>query len=871
MKTKSSDNVPVVLSKKIEAPSLPSDVLLRTRLTNRITDSSKLALTVIQAPAGCGKTCLVSLWANKSPHETAWITLDEEDSSIDRFLLYLISSLARKGVPAEWLMQEVGHVVDRSTALTFLDKLIAALENYEKRIVVILENYHFIQTDSLVNNTASYFIQNLPSNTHIIMTSRAPVQFGLSKLRLQGLLGEITEQDLHFTVEEVEDYFFKIGRRFDKDEIERLWRQTNGWPVAIKLVALTEDPSSDPTQPHAYAQMQSMVKDYFFEEVVDHLPDQVRSFLECTTCLKSFTVPLVQYVTGKVEHEIASCIAYMEDYSLFLTSTHEKDEDTWYRFQPLFAETVLNRMVLQYPELIASIQKKAIEWYVENDFLDEAISIAADLQEYDFIRDLIMEHWNDLCANDRYMNLMRWYNHLPTSYILSDQKLCAIEALPLTTTGQIDIAIKRIDLVEKNIDPDDELFYGFVMAIKSITLAYTDQEEETYFAAKEALRLLPEDEYYLRGLNYQIYAGAVAISSPEEAIELFSKQLEDLSETNKYLNLITSARSSICIYYATLGQFDESLAWSRRAMAPYELSAHPLHSMLVNCYQAKALVFYKQGDMKQARRCIDYSTDHAFDCWSPQNVAQTKMLKAHLQYFAHDYDSSITEVKESIYLSNFGVARSFPALPALSFWISKGIINKEHFYEPQSLEYSDCFVWMRGAIDYLRKDYSVLDDLLLHRKNIPKQRLLAATYFDLLIALMYEAKDNSKSADEYLLSALSIAQNNRAHQIFIDNAPYLFDLISRVATSESSFASKILKLLPSKKVIDKAEKNTTKLTSREKEILGLIASGLSTKEIAERLFLSSETVKKHIANSYSKLGVHTRVQAIARLKEQGIL
>lgn len=870
MRFSEKENDPVILQTKITPASLPADIIFRPRLIKQLNDLAELPVVLIVSPAGYGKSCLVSLWSSRTKQSCAWVSLDREDGNYDRFWSYFIASFVSAGLDAADLVSQAFSIADTESASHFIDRIIERLLSHQDRLVLILDDYHNLDKDSPVHASVSYLISHLPENVHLVVTSRVFPRIGLQKLRVQGLLGEITEADLSFTLIETEDLFYRSHHPLTAEESQRIHEYTKGWPVAVKLASLAYAKNMSIDQIVPSFEVGELIHDYLFEEVIGQLPEKIRTFLAITACVEGFSVSLAQYLTGEEFAEVNASLQYLKDNSLFISEARGTEGNLWYRYHALFLEAVLHRSISGDAVPVANVREKASLWYEKQGLLEQAAKLAAQAHKYERIQELIYKNWNSLYRTDRFAVLMRWYEYLPGDYIEKHPMLCAIESLPLATSGNKDLALQRIGVAEHALKEQRDVYYGLVMSIKGLTLSVLEMSDEAELAAKEALKYLPEEEEYLQGMSYQVLGGAKVLSEPEEAARIFKCALA-MPLTQADDNLLCSARANLSFIYSLLGDISESLEWANATMAPYGVSTHESRPMLVYAYGSRAFAAYKQGNLDEARRDVSYAIEHVYDSWNPIYASRAYAIKAHLDYFASEDEAADEGVRKSIAISSFGFARQYPALPALLFWMEKGVIEKDQFAALRNDKNQEPVVWVQIALDFVGGGFVDLKAYEAYRASIPEERILSHIQFKVLLAAMQEARGDNEKADKELREAIDLSRKiGTCEQVFIENAPYLIKSLRRIAKSDSDpYFAQLYRALPASKMSHRTEDAAaSSLTAREKDVMRLMVAGLSTKEIAERLFVSTPTAKKHLANIYTKLGVHGRVQAIAKLQDE---
>lgn len=873
MHSEAIDSNRILLSKKIQAPTLPDDTILRTRLSSRLCDCSEYPVTIIKAPAGYGKSCLVASWMKCIGDCCAWVNLDEEDSRLERFWYYLLSSAQEAGLPNLKEISSFRDVVNQENILAIIEHLCSMLEEVQKRITLIVEDYHFIAPESSVHASFAYFLANLPENTHVVITSRTYPNLGLAKLKLRGRLKEMCETELMFRTDEVIDLFMLNGVQLEAGIADAITDYTKGWPVAVKLLSLSYDEAPGTFKSDGMVELKRLAGSYLFEEVIDQLPADIKSFLKATCHVNGFSASLAAYLTGEQACEVDRCIEFLRENSLFITSTPHSETETWYSYHDLFAEAVKQKLAKGDVAQRDTVYRKAIEWYEENGFIEDAISVAEIMGDYDVIKRAILQLRYGKGHTSIFVTAMRWFGILPEAYILQDPELCLFESMCLTVTGDIEKALELIAHAETFLGPEKDEFYGLLMSAKALPYNLLGADEIVIECSKEGLAYLAEDEDYLIGLDKQMLAGTLSHSKPEESVVLFEEMAADMDSFNE--NQKCSTLTCLSLIYAIMGQFDTALKWADMAMAPYGPRVyHPLHPMLTYSYVAKAIAAHMRGDYATAHACTDYELEHAKDCWNPMAYAQTHTIKAMMAFDEGDVYDARSHALAALEVSPFGFARSLPALPACKVWLEEGLIGKKVFVSPADTEgQADPITWMHGVIDYLEGDFNSFDGLVEYREGIPRDRVLVHIGFSMLITLILDARGEAEMAEQEFERFLGLVESIGAKQVIFENEPYISDLLKRSAKGENGeYALGILSELAARRTKGVATVPADAiLTNREEEVFRLILLGMSTKEIASELVVSPETVKKHVANVYARLKVHSRVQAISKLRELDLL
>ncbi|MGI6106007.1 MAG: LuxR C-terminal-related transcriptional regulator [Raoultibacter sp.] len=853
-------------------PNPHATILFRKRLTNFLDEQNRVPVTLIHAPAGYGKSSLIlsSLANVECLHP--WIVIDEEDTALDRFWRSVLREAADQGIHFPEFISVTRSLQYLEQALPFIDQFLSALESYQQQVLLIFDDYHKLQPDSMVHESLSYFISHMPENVHVIISTRTQPKLSLSKLFVQGLARRINEKDLAFSYEEIAAYYAQIKHPADSTELQLVFDRTQGWPVAVKLFSLSATNPASISDISSHEQTKETIGTYLIEEVIGRLERRDYEFLAASCCLPNFSAPLVAHILGKPEQEVQKSLRHFENNGLFITTVAKHADIVWYRYHSLFAEEALRHFQANNPRCANIARKKALSWYQENELFDEAIKLAALLEDYETITACILQNWSSLCMHDDYLRLLRWFEYLPNERIAHNTTLAAIESFPLALTGKVEAALTRIREAEDSLTSHNDELFGFVMAFKALAYNAAGETQEIPTITQAASTYLSRNESYLIHVNALVVATSPADTEPEKALDLLTKTLaQDPFKNNDMF--LSAALSCASLLSSLLGNYGESLRWAQESLNTCEAATQSQHPAALYGHVARMNVFYKSGDIATAHKCAEQALSHAYTCWSPALVGQVQGFVALSHYFSGKHEASKEAVKKAIALSPLGFARNFPSLSALAFWYSSGALQISDFEVSGEIACADPIVWIQSAIKLIDQKHENIDELISFTQRIPAQRRLARMQFELLIALHHEAQGQVDGADAWFTRSLTIMKEIGARQACIENSSYVYDLLKRQSLSqELVFTTELFRELPPKRLREPYDiSEQAELTGREREILELLAEGYSAKEIAQSLFISIQTVKKHLANCYQKLGVHNRVQAISKLKKQGTI
>jgi LuxR family maltose regulon positive regulatory protein len=543
-----------LLTTKLYIPPPRSNLVPRPNLVQRLDEGLQLGhkLTLISAPAGFGKTTLLSEWVHAmgratppiavapgppttcacgpSAGRTGWLSLDEHDNDPARFLAYFIAALSRvEGIEATIGEGALGMLQSpqpppTEAILTVLINEIAAIPD---RVVLVLDDYHLIES-SPVDDALTFLLEHLSVNMHLVIATRDDPQLPLARLRARGQLTELRAADLRFSSSEAVEFLNQVmGLDLSVEDIAALETRTEGWIAGLQLAALAlqgtismqgrEDGAS---LIKSFTGSHRFVLDYLIEEVLEQQSESVQTFLLQTAVLNRLNGSLCDAVrfgyskspTGQEDGQ--ATLEMLERANLFIVPLDE--ERRWYRYHHLFADLLRQRLHQTQPERLPILHRRASEWYEQNGFIDEAIDHALRGEYFERAAYLIEDQFGASLIN-RYERgdqtiLRRWLAELPEEFVFSKPHLCTLHAWNLFTSGQLDAADWSLQAAEKMLDPntDQELvasldkdqlsdtnrmiLVGRIAAIRSFLASYSGDIPRTIRYARQALEYLPEQE-----------------------------------------------------------------------------------------------------------------------------------------------------------------------------------------------------------------------------------------------------------------------------------------------------------------------------------------------------------------------------------------
>ena len=430
----------LVLSSRLAPPRLPRALVERERLLSALDGALSTPLTLLSAPAGFGKTTLLSAWASRHKAQVAWLSLDELDNSPTRFWVALIAALRHCGGYAPSFGETAVALLQSPqppSPSTILTALLQELENREVHpapIVLIVDDYQVIE-EPAIHQGMSFFLEHLPASVHLILASRVDPDLPLARLRVRGQLTEIRATDLRFQEVEASQYLGQmLSPPLSEEEVRRLVSRTEGWIAGLHLAALTLQKREDRAAfLQAFTGSQRYLLDYVQEEILSRLPTSVRDFLLHTAVLSRLDASVCQAVTAAPERRASQqMLEWLERADFFLVSLDEERRS--YRLHDLFREALLSALHTTHPEIVPVLHRRATSFYEAQGEWAEAITHALQAADYSTAAWLMEQTVEQFWVRGEAATMARWVMTLPEVLVHEHARLALTTALYLLNT-----------------------------------------------------------------------------------------------------------------------------------------------------------------------------------------------------------------------------------------------------------------------------------------------------------------------------------------------------------------------------------------------------------------------------------------------------
>lgn len=868
----------LLLPSKITCPAPESGVVARQRVRDKLAQAEAAPVTTVVAPAGFGKTTAVAAWADGMAFPVAWCSLDEDDGDPARFWHGVTSALARadERLAAPFDATEVAwtQAVEARNALT---ELLVRLAAFPDAAVLILEDVHLVHDAPVVRDTLLYFVRNLPPQLHLVITSRVPVRLPLAKMRVRGDLVEVDQNDLRLSPQEQASLFRAASLELSGEDETLLEEATQGWPAGCRLLEMRCRQSQADDITAIMRQARSSVSEFLFEEVVEDVPEDLLRFMTETAIVESFSAPLAARITGLTEAEVRVQVDRLIEAGLFVQRLEGEGRATWYRYHAMLQELLHARLRRMDEAQSLALAGRARAWLLEEGFDDAAVGLSYWMRDYEAICAIVEHRWKSLYMNDELEVVLRWIDLLPAALLEQRPFLCAVSSLPAAYAGNV---LRAHDLIQQallRLGDDDDFLFAFCMVQKAFLASFEGKQDESAQFAEKALRFLPEEERYLRGMMMQVSASALGISDPLAAIAGYTDALP-LQRTVGNVNLLASALCNLAVFQAAVGHGSMAEQAAREALELYPASVRPTKPMLSFAWRALAEEAYESGDERafaEAGEQFAALTAHGVVA---ARQAELLMLQAKSAYGQGNVSTGRPLFFRALATDEAAALSMMPTLAMVRDWCA----DRRPAADEASVKSdgSQRLALFRLMVRLVRGGDVAAETAALAEAVAAEDAALKVRAC-LVAAVAAERAGRAQQALALAREAFAVSRAHGLAAAFVENAPDLQPVAALLraeavkgARAEDG-AARTADDLAAAQALDEALRGTARpvdaLTERELDVLRAVADGASVAQAAEALVVSRETVKKHLGNIYAKLGVHSKMAAVAMLRDEGML
>lgn len=870
-----------LLSTKVNIPPVRSNLVSRGRLMDRLNEAVSSKLTLISAPAGFGKTTLISAWVQESRVPCAWLSLDADDNNLERFLSYAITALKAVSPKVGGTTLALLHSTQTSPVESVLTVLINELSSLSHDFCLVFDDYHLIDSQA-VDAALAYLIEYVPQRMHLVLTSRSDPALPLSRLRARGQLLELRQADLRFTPEEAASFLNQnLGIRLTSQQIAALETRTEGWIAGLQLAALSmRGRENVEAFIGAFSGSHRFVIDYLADEVFSQQPEDLRQFLCETSILERFTASLCYTITGR--DDSAVLLRMLEDTNLFLLALDDQRE--WYRYHHLFQDFLQTRLPEQKK---ADLNKKACQWFMSHGLATEAVKHAVVSGDLELTELVITRSAAKALKRGDFQTLLGWLDELPDPNVRANAVLSICKSYALLITRSYEDALPYAQAAEGSLTTEaSSSVRGQFMSLKAQLALFENRLDDGIQYARDALEYLDDEDQFFRNLTLNGLGQIMEMKGDvASAADLYRQAFEEgwqagdrLGALVVFMNLILSLNE--------LGRRRDAVVWCERVVADIKSQVSDDVFFLDAVYLPWSLLEFEANELDRSREYSNRALEILRTANFSSGIIWAQYLLARIHLANHEYKSMVELTQAGGQLASQTGRENmqgawFTALDAQASLDRGELTTALHWAENTGFTPQDSphhwnehpyFTYIRILLaqGQFNEARTLLDTMEKNIIQTGRWRKLITIH--LLHAQALLDQDETPKAVDRVKRALELAAPQDYIRLFLDEGQKIAQLLPKARSAAPTFVNELMHAFQTPPVPPSSmDKLLEPLTEREQEVLELVAKGLSNRQIAEVMFVTSGTVKKHLNNIFSKLQVESRTQAIARGRELGVL
>jgi len=891
-----------MLLTKLHIPPAGNNVVHRAALFERLNSGLSRKLILISAPAGYGKTTLISDWISRNKIPAAWLSLDNGDNDPTVFLGYIISGIQSIhndfGQSALRLLYSPSSPSVESIASLLINDLLGI----DKNFLLVLDDFHLIRSNEVLK-LVTWFLEHISDNIHIVILTRSDPALSISRLRSQHQLVELRTSDLSLSENDISVLFNKkLKIRLSNDDASSLKAKTEGWIAGLQLAAISMQRCEDTSEfVRDLKGDNRYIMDYLMEEVLKIQPDEIKDFLVKTSVLVQMSAPLCNALLNRDDSQLI--LESLEQNNMFLIPMDE--QRTWYRYHHLFADLLKQRFLQFDQEKIEDVHNRASAWFEKNSLPELAIDHALEIRNYEQAILILGRIVEKLWEAGHHSAILRYGSQLPDGVIKGNHEFALYYSWILIAAGQsaesekyLDFAQKAIDELingeesTKTVNPDNRFLFGKLATALAYMKLFTASPETIIKYSEIAIDNLSETNPLWTGWAWYFIGNAELVRGDvQKGLEALNCALEYSRKTDN-IYLIATITSAVVSRRCALGQY-------RKAFA---LCSDTLSLLNKRGYSGIARVewtFTGLFSMMSVIQCIWTNYDEGLEnaktayklCENARDIRYKIMALLACSYTLHAVDD-----KEGAFVKICELEDVLKRYKIAPFLASTYIGWKIYLLiERQEIDKAADFAKEVGLGQEMKMTFETLYSyiyfarLLLQQNEITRaEKLMSEIYaiakksngierlidLKLVYVLMYLRRDEKEKALSEYIDAMEMAAEENLIIHFLFDLDQTGGLLNDVYMQHANGKTRIpdsfmqrFRLAVDSKIRQSKGSCDLGLSAREIETLKLIAGDLSNQEIADKLFVSINTVKTHLKNIYMKLGVDSRAKAVKKAKE----
>jgi len=894
-----------LIATKFHVPSAGAELIPRPQLYQLLEQGLHLPLTLLSAPPGFGKTMLAAGWIHSRAVDDnlniCWLSLDESDNASRTFWRYFVASIQHGQPKASVMAQAMLNSPTLPDFHSILGALINELAALDTPLLIVLDDYHLIRSPGIHDNLV-FFLDHIPENAHLVLLTREDPPLALARRRARRQMIEIRAADLRFDTRETTGFLNVIRKlALTPEQIALLEQRTEGWIAGLQMVALSMQGRDAQSFFESFSDHDRYIAEYLIEEVLEHQDEVVRAFLLKTSVLERLSVSLCAALVGDT-NVARSTLDYLERANLFLIPLDSRRE--WYRYHHLFADLLRQRLRESHSVgEVTGLNRSASAWYESQGNISAAVRHASQIPDMARAMELLEQYAGLFFAGNELPQLVELARNLPVAQIQDHPNLCMAVTWASLATGEPYTA--WLEIIEKHfalsadVALTDESLAPATRAALLEVLLLREQEFETFdpnkrerlLAIQRQMDALPADQICLFNttmslkpiIRFDLSLDAEQSGDTDLAARYFTETVNLASQDHNY-HLHFLSLGHLANVQASQSHLRLARQTHEHALTLYKTGSASPYAALAHA--GLSALHYEWSDLAAVEEHLNKGLPLSRSWTHWESLAPLTLTSARLEYRRGNVDKAIS-ILDEMKVPPLDVMRlALEAYTALlrsynsdqasaSSWLAAKVT-------PSTLEPSPANESALLDVVRLMASLQRLDDAIALLQKISRVaerggRIRTLIQAKVILSKAMLLKGNSSDASLCLEEVLRLAMPEGYISTFVDEGEtirqLLSDLKSKVPSELRNYVERVLMGfgVSENQAIKRETGSGSDLSEREKEILSLIAEGLSNQEIAARLVISITTVKTHVGNIFNKLGVTSRTQALARAAELGLL
>ncbi len=913
-----ASDLDVLLATKFHVPGSNPGLVPRPRLAELLDEGLTRGLVLACAPAGYGKTALVADWARRGTRAVAWLSLDTTDNDPARFWRYMVAALDRA---CPGIGERVGPLLGPPAPPSF-DRLLEALINEiagqlgDGEAVLVLDDYHMISSQA-VHDSLGFLLDQRPPGLPVILASRSDPPLSLARHRARGHLAELRAAELRFTAAEsaalLQEVAAGSGQALSDAAVAALAARTEGWAAGLQLAGLSLRGQRDVAGfVAAFTGSHRYVLDYLTEEVLERQGEQVRTFLLETSVLDRLSGPLCDAVTGRAGSQ--AMLEQVEQAGLFLTPLDEVR--SWWRYHHLFADLLRARLHDEQPARVSQLHRAAARWLEEHRLADDAIRHAVATSEMTWAAQIIEQCLDEVFyLRGEAATIQLWISALPDDVVRGRSRLLLAQAQIANASGRAVAAGRLLDAAEqasagsagKSSEPTagevtsslTDVAVGIAIERAYLAALRGDAEATAAFASR-ALAEVGDGEQMLGSRARILLAVALRLRGQlAEAERVLDSGITRWQAAGQHA---VTAWGCYHLGQAQRGQgrLDAAVQTFQRALDITAVPGRPAQPAAGPAYVGLAQVAYQRNELDAALGYVNEGIALCKRFVHTAPLAEGLLTLAWIRQANGSAAGALDAVGEAMQAAP-GPAGLLNPVPAQRAWL---LLAQDDLAEAARWT-QEVGLGSGDDADYPRElGHLVLGQLLLaqerpgealalmdrlHSAAVGQDRTGSLIEIGTLRALALAATGDEAAAVTSLAETLSLACPQGYVRVFADKGTPMAALLARLVAAQRAgdtagpqvpldCLARLQRALDAdhsnadgaKRVV-KVPGLVEQLTSRELEVMEMLAAGKPNQVIARELVVTVDTVKKHVSHVLGKLGAVNRTEAVARARALGLI